>query len=775
MSLFLKRTGNFCKQTILLVVKFLFASVVFFLILNLLIPLRLSISYSQQVLADDGTVLNAFLSSDEKWRMKIVPEEINAKFKKAILYKEDRYFYYHPGVNLFAVARAAFNNITKNRKTSGASTITMQVVRLLYPAKRNYINKIGESFRAVQMEMYYTKDEILQMYLNLVPYGGNIEGVKAASVMYFATPPDQLSLAQIVTLSIIPNRPVSLRMGRNNNVIVAERNRWLRQMQKDNIFSDEEIADAINEPLDSKRLMPPKEIPHLALRLRTLFPDSAIIHTSICRDKQNKALSLAYNYSRRLKQKNIYNTSVIVINNKTCKAEAYIGSSDFFDAMHAGQVDGVVAVRSPGSTLKPLVYAMAFDEGLMTPKTIIADVPVNYLGYSPENFNSKYNGNVTIEQALAGSLNIPAVKTLSYIGIIPFASRLQQAGFRQVEKDISKLGLSTVLGGCGVRLEELSSLYASIANNGEFRKIKYLKSDKDTAHIKIISAAAAYMTTDILSQLIRPDMPNNFASAMHIPRIAWKTGTSYGRRDAWSIGYNKNYTIGVWVGNFSGAGIAELTGADMATPLLFELFNAIDYNSFNEWFMEPEDLSFRLVCSESGKVPSGFCTATVQDYFIPSVSSNSRCMHLKEVMISSDKSVSYCTGCAPQSGYSKKLYPNPEPDLITWYENEHIAYEKTPVHNPLCTRVFSNNPPRITSPVNKKEYLVEKGLGEKLMLSCNTGTEVQTVYWYIDDVFFCSAVANETVFFTPHAGQTKISCADDKGRNSNLWITVSEL
>lgn len=751
---------------------FLGGSILVFFILNLIFPIKFSVSYSTQVLSADGKVLHAFLSKDEKWRMQTTLPEISDKLKKAFIFKEDKYFYYHLGVNPFAILRAAFNNVVYQKKTSGASTISMQVVRLLYPAKRTYINKLVESFRAFQLELNFSKDEILQLYLNLVPYGSNVEGVKSAAVLFFGTVPEKLSLAQIVTLTVVPNKPVSLSLNKNNRKTCEARNKWLRRMQEEKIFDNAEINDALNEPLLAKRIESPKQIPHLAIRLRNQYSDSTIINTTIDRAVQEKAEYITFNYLKRFYAKNIFNGAVLIIDNKTRNVIAYVGSNDYNDILHAGQVDGVIAVRSPGSTLKPLVYALGFDMGYITPHSNISDVPVNYLGYAPENFNATFNGKVTIEKALATSLNIPAVKTLNQVSIPVFTEKLSEAGFIQIKKDKKKLGLSTVLGGCGVKLEELTNLYATFANSGIYIPLNYIKDRANSSKVKIISPAAAYMTTDILSQLIRPDLPNNFQNSYHIPKVAWKTGTSYGRRDAWSIGYNSKYTIGVWVGNFSGLGIPELTGADMATPLLFELFNTIDYNSSNNWFVPPADLSFRLVCSESGKVPSDFCKHTISDYFIPNVSSVLKCNHLKEVFISADEKTSYCMSCINQVNFKKKFYPNIDPDLRAWYDAEHLAYDKIPQHNPMCVKVASGNAPQITSPLNKNEYLIEKNGEDKLMLSCATTTDVTDVYWYIDDVFYANAKASEQLFFTPHTGSTKISCADDKGRNSNIWITV---
>jgi penicillin-binding protein 1C len=754
----------------------MFLSVLFFIclffLLNLIFPLQINIKYSQIVVADNGSVIHAFLSGDEKWRMKTELQEIIPQLKQAIIEKEDKYFYFHPGVNPAALCRAAFNNILKRRKTSGASTITMQVARLLEPKERTHLNKIGEIFRAFQLEFYYNKEEILQMYLNLVPFGGNIEGVKSASLLYFDRLPGQLSLAQIVTLAIIPNRPTSLKLGKNNIFIVKERNRWLDIFRKEKVFPDEAIESAFREPLEAKRQQAPKLAPHFSYKVKNRYPQEEIIKTALKKPVFQKVEQITYNYVQRLKRHQINNAAVIVLNNQTRCIEVYLGSPDFKDKENAGQVDGISAIRSPGSTLKPLIYAAAFDAGLITPKTIITDVPTDFGGYAPENFDRKFNGKVSVEKALAYSLNIPAVKILEEITLPAFIQKLKKAGFHQIGKDENNLGLSLALGGCGVTLEELTTLFASFANRGKLNKYKYIQQEVIRDTIQLVSPSAAYMITEILTQITRPDLPNHFESSYHVPRIAWKTGTSYGRRDAWSIGYNKKYTIGVWVGNFSGKGIHELTGADIATPLLFELFNSLDYNSQNNWFSLPKELTFRYVCAESGNIPEDHCQSIVMDYFIPKISSAEKCQHMKNIWTSPDESFSFCTHCLPDNGYKKKLYPNHAPELIDFYKSQNISYAVIPEHNPSCTRVFMNQAPKIISPASGKEYVLDKEEPAQMMLKCNTDNEVKRVYWYINNKFYKSAGASEKVFFTPTQGQIKISCSDDKGRNSNASIIV---
>lgn len=773
---YFKRSSNKTKKQIivLLAKRFLIASAslfLLFLLLNIIFPLPDKIEYSTVITDSNGEVINAFLTKDQKWRMKTELNEISPLLRKTIIAKEDKYFYEHPGVNLFALARAAFMNVLHMRRTSGASTITMQVARALHPRKRNLISKTIELFRAFQLEWKYSKDEILQMYLNLVPYGGNIEGVKAASLLYFKKNPDHLSLAEITALSIIPNRPSSLVIGRTNDLIVKERNRWLKKFADDGVFTKKEIEDAIAEPLTAYRTSVPHFLPHLSYKLKSQRSQTTI-NTNIVLNTQLKLEKLTADYVRALKLNNIHNAAVVVIDNKTHKIISYIGSADFTDTTDSGQVNGAAAIRQPGSTLKPLLYGLCIDEGLLTPKTVINDLPVNYSGYAPENYDQKFNGSVTLEYALDHSLNIPAVKSLELLGKNQLINKLVQCDFKQIQKDQNKLGLSMILGGCGATLEQLTGLFSALANNGIYIHPQYLKEDPSSKKIQLLSPAADYMITEILSKVNRPDFPLNWTATEHMPKIAWKTGTSYGRRDAWSIGYNKNYTVGVWVGNFSAVGVPELSGANTATPLLFKIFNSIDYDSNSDWYEPPKDCELRQVCSETGLPPGPYCTNLISDYFIPLISSTKQCNHLQEIKIAPDSSISYCETCAPATGYIKRLYPVIAPEMQEYFNQNGIAYQKIPPHNPDCEKIFKGDGPRITSPLNRNEYYINKKDPEPLQLMATAGTDVTKLYWYINDQFYKTTGVREKQFFVPQEGPVKISCTDDKGRNRNIWIRV---
>ncbi len=769
-------------------------------ILSLLFPLRTDIPFAPIVTARDGTVIHAFLADDDKWRMKTELHEISPMLRTALLHKEDKWFYWHFGVNPLAILRALVNNIQQRRTTSGASTLTMQVARMLenqhrqrqHPSskatvrERSIGNKLIEVFRALQLEITHSKSEILQLYLNLAPYGGNIEGVKAASLLYFGTLPEKLSLAQATTLAIIPNRPTTLKLDENNSVIRSERDKWLERLRREGVFPSTIIDDALREPTAIQRHDAPATLaPHFAYRMKRLYPNESTIATTLDTRKQQSVQTLTQNVIRRLKMFGISNAAVLVVDNRTRAVEAYVGSPDYTDKSASGEVDGVRAVRSPGSALKPLVYALAMDKGLITPKTVLTDVPTNFDGYAPENFDRTYRGFVPAEKALINSLNIPAVKLLRGLGVGAFTETLANAGFEQIRSDGKKLGLSVVLGGCGVRLEEMAGLYSAFANYGNWKPLVFRKengavqqNDSQRTGNRIVSASAAFLLGEILTQLTRPDVPRNFGSTRHLPKVAWKTGTSYGRRDAWSIGYNKRYTVAVWVGNFSGVGVPELVGADIATPLLFDIFNAIDYNSPNDWFEPSPALDFRLVCSESGLPPGDGCDNQVMDYFLPRISGNAPCQHLKSVAVSADERFSYCPDCLPQTGYKMKRYPNLPPEMLALYTAENRAFERIPEHNPDCSRAAgSGAAPSIISLSDGKEYVVEKKANGKaaseLLLTCHAANDVRTVYWFVNDKFLRSASPEERVFFTPERGFVKVSCSDDKGRNTNIWINVA--
>ncbi|GAB2957681.1 penicillin-binding protein 1C [Hymenobacter coalescens] len=760
--------------------------------LNWLFPLPPVPPYSPVVLAADGAVLHAYLSPDQKWRLAAELRDITPTLRRALIAKEDRWFYYHPGINPVALLQAAGRNLRGTGRRTGASTITMQVARLLEPKQRTLGGKLQEMLRALQLEAHYSKDEILQLYLNLVPYGSNVEGVKSAALLYYGQPPHYLSLAQTVTLTVVPNNPTGLAPDRHNARLLRARNAWLRRLGSRGVFPAKDIENALLEPLLARRRAAPQLAPHLSRRLvqewyrqpatgRAASASAGGLYSTLVRGKQAKAEDLTRQYVRRLAPLGISQAAVLVVNNRTRAVEAYVGSADFGDAAAQGQVDGIRAIRSPGSTLKPFLYAVALDRGLVTPKRVLPDVPTSFGGFRPENFDKRCNGEVTLERSLAYSLNIPAVHVLQQVGVGHFTGQLQRAGFRTVARQAPQLGLSTILGGCGATLEELTGLYATLATGGRYEPLHLTQPGRAaTAPAQLVSESAAFLVTDILSQLVRPDLPVGYENSLRLPRIAWKTGTSYGRRDAWSIGYNRHYTIGVWVGNFTGQGAPALTGTDVATPLLFDLFNALSYNDGGEWYAPPAGLDFRLVCPVSGQVPGAHCPDQVMDYFLPGVSDVRRCEHQQEVFVAADGAVSYCRACLPAAGYRRVLFPNFSPEVLAFKAAQGLPHAVRPPHNPACTLVRAadaapDQAPRILSPTPNAEYVLDRHDSQQLQLRCAAWSDVRQVYWYANDQFVRAAAPTEAVFIRPAAGLLKISCADDHGRNTNVQVLVEHL
>jgi penicillin-binding protein 1C len=750
------------------------------LILNLLFPLPAMKNYSKEIYAKDGTLLTAYLTEDDKWRMYSKLNETSPELIKAIIEKEDKWFYWHFGFNPVSILKAIFINTVEGDRVSGASTITMQLSRMLEPKDRNYANKIIEFLRAVQIELYYPKNKILELYLSLLPFGGNIEGVKSASYLYFNTPPAKLSLAQAVTLTVIPNNPNLYRIDKNAQIVLFERNRWLKYFQKNKIFVSNDLREAFNEKLRPNRYPVKMISPHFCNYINQNFSGREI-YTALDLSIQSKTEHLLWNYIARVYSRNVTNGAVLIINNKDLSVAAYCGSADFYDKNALGEVNGITAVRSPGSTLKPFLFAQAFNSGSYTPKMKLLDIETDFGGYIPENFNSKFNGEVSLDFALVNSLNIPAVSLLSKIGLNNFVSLLEKGHFQNIIRNKNKLGLSIILGGCGVTLEELTHFYTVFSKAGKLNELTYLaekntgKNFKKEKGEKIFSESAAYIIAEILSQNTRPDLPNEYGvygiSSTKLPKIAWKTGTSYGKRDAWAVGFNPNFTIGVWMGNFNGKGSPYLSGAEMAVPLLFDLFNSIDYNAEERWFKKPYELFERDVCAETGLLPAKFCRNLTLDFCIEKVSHNNYCRLYQETYVNSEGSVEYCPDCLPEK-YTKAAYPNYPPELELWFQENGVKYKQHPKHNPDCETKYTGREPVILSPSESFEYFVEEKLNEKILLKAAPDAGVRTHYWYVNDKFYNKSSPGKGIFFKPKNGKNKITCMDDKGRDRTVLINV---
>ncbi|MFH0733045.1 MAG: penicillin-binding protein 1C [bacterium] len=749
----------------------IFILIIFILLLldNFYPPLTQK-EYSQSIYSAENVLLTGYLTRDDKWRLFTAYDDVSPQLIKAIIEKEDKLYYWHWGVNPFAVMRAFVSNIFGGR-TIGASTITMQVIRMYYPSNRTYFSKIKEMIKAFQLEFHYSKKEILEIYLSCLPYGGNVEGVKSASYIYFNQSPNKLSLAQSVLLACIPNNPNKYRIDRNSRASLNFRNKFLKIFLKDNTFNQMEIKDAINEPIKNIRYKMPNLTPQFSLFLanKTNLP---IIKSTLKINIQQKAEALLKNYVERAKAKQVNNGAVLIIDNKTMNVICYCGSSDFNDIINSGQVNGITAIRSPGSALKPALYALGLELGLITPKSKMLDIPLDYGGYAPENYDLSYNGEVTTEFALVNSLNLPAVRLLKAVTLESFIKLLTTTGFDEINKSKSKLGLSTILGGCGVRLDEMVRLYSVFANSGKVFPLNYFGDNEEkNKGVQILSSEACFLISDMLSKNVRPDFPVEMIDMTGRPKIAWKTGTSYGKRDAWAIGYNPNYTVGVWMGNFSGVGSPHLSGAEMAVPLLFDLFNMLG-NKNNKWFGRPKNIGLRKICAESGFIPDYDCNFIIDDYYIKNKSSQKVCDLYKDTYVSLDEQIEYCVSCLSDSGYKKKKYPFYDPELLIWYEENNVKTNKPPKHNPNCSVRLSEEGPKIISPTKDYEYYIEESAKQQIMLQAASQLNTNFHYWYVNNIYLGKIKSTEKLFFNPKQGKNYILCMDDKGRTSEVVIRV---
>ncbi len=751
--------------------KYVYAFSVFLLFLiiaDLTFPPLTPASYSTVVLDKDGQILSAYLNKDDIWRIKTTRDEVSPYFLKAIVNKEDKYFYYHPGVNLVSVVKAVFNNVISEKKPVGASTITMQVVRMLQPKKRTYAAKATEVLRAIQLELHFSKREILEMYLNLIPYGSNIEGIKTASLLYLQKHPSRLSPAEATLLSVVPNHPQLLKSARNTPELAKYNLRWLNFYARKGIFTEKETKIARSEQVIIKRTALPRLAPHFCNRLKS-DDASPYIQTPINLGLQQFVQESVTSYLNKLKSLGLQNAMAMVVDNRTMEVVAYCGSAGYADNPDGGQVDGIQAVRSPGSTLKPFLYGLAVQKGLLSSKTILYDVPSDFDGYTPKNFTDTYQGQISMRDALQLSLNIPAVSLLQEYGVKKYIDDLKRAGFSSVKANEDKLGLSMILGGCGVKMEELVKLYAALANYGNLREPVFYSNQSSKKSQALMDSSAAYIISNILSGIQRPDFPNNFEFTYKLPKIAWKTGTSFGKRDAWAIGYNPNYTVGVWLGNFKGTGVPQLSGAEVATPLLFSLFNQIDQKPA-AWYKMPGSLMIKEVCSLTGLPRNSFCETIQYDEFIDKVHYKKKCNHLQSVWVNPAGTFSYCNACLDRSAAVLEKYPYYPPKYLEFLQNNGLPYVRIPPHNPACQLMSRSGELAITSPRNGGSYFVQGN--EELELKAATGNTEEEIIWYHNNRYLGKRMMSKSLFIKPDIGKNTVTCTDKRGKSVSVSFEV---
>ncbi len=552
------------------------------------------------VLARDGTPLRAFANSAGVWRYPVAIEDVSPRYIEALLGYEDRWFRWHPGVNPFAFARAAAQAVWHRQIVSGGSTLTMQVARLIEPIPHNGMGKLRQIVRAVQLELRLSKDEILTLYLNLAPFGGGIQGVQAASYAYLGKPSRNLSVAEAALLAVLPQAPSRLRPDRHPQRARLARDKVLARLAEFGDWPASVIAEAADENVVARQLRQPLHAALLAERLRRAHPNARSIVSTIDADLQRATEERLRLWIERLPDKT--SAAALIVDNASLEARAYVGSAHFADALSLGHVDMISAERSPGSTLKPFLYGLALDDGLIHSESLLLDVPQDFAGYRPGNFGDSFNGPVAAADALRLSLNVPAVDLIERVTPNRFVSRLRNAGVVLVLPKGAKPNLSMILGGTAARMDQLVGAYTALARGGVSGRVR-LSSGEPLEERRLLSAGSAWIIRQILEDHGRPGDPSALFDSGRRTRVAWKTGTSYGFRDAWAIGVTPNYTIGVWVGRPDGTPSPGQYGAATALPLLLALVDRLPRNTANSAITMPQSVHKTTICWPLGEVP----------------------------------------------------------------------------------------------------------------------------------------------------------------------------
>ncbi|MFL6237307.1 MAG: penicillin-binding protein 1C, partial [Thermoanaerobaculia bacterium] len=742
-----------------------------------------------------GEPLRFFLPADQRWRMPIRLSELPPEVRRALVASEDQRFYSHPGVDPLALARAMWANLRHRRVVSGASTISMQVARMADPGPRTLRSKLRESVRAIQLERRFSKDRILEMYLSLTPYGGNVEGIGAAAWFYFGKGPDQLSLGEIALLTALPRSPLRYDPTRHPKAAQIARDRVLGQLASRGVFSRKELDAARREPIPRVRRRPPFLAPHFAEMVVAQFSSGlageARIRTTLDRSMQSIAESQVARRAKELRDQGIGNAAVVVIDNQTRGVRALVGSSGYRDTYFQGQVNGAAARRSPGSTLKPFLYAMAMDQGRLVPDSYILDIPTDFAGYVAENYDQRYRGRVTVREALITSLNAPAVRLLAETGLSDFLHLLRKGGLSTLDRPPGRYGLPLILGAGEVRLLDLVNLYATLAQGGRHRPVRIIegKAEGDAKlhaepdPVVLFSPEAARAVTEILTDVRRPDLPEAWDLTRDVPGVAWKTGTSYGHRDAWAVGYSARYTIGVWVGNFDGKPRKGISGSQHAGPLLFDLFRSLDSGGRGPLALTTPEGLVRdeiEVCALSHQLPGPFCPDRARIPYLPGRSKLTACAIHRRMLVDAKTGELLAGDCVGRRPHELRLFTLYPPELVAWWRSQGNPARDLPRLAAGCEGIPDGEPPRIVSPDGNTPYRLRRDSPDeyqKIALVAHVSPGVRHLYWYQDGSLIATTATTEAAaaagrFLAPVRGEHRLVVTDDLGRSDGVTYKV---
>lgn len=743
--------------------------------------LEARVALSTGVWSADGEVLRVTLAADEQYRLWVPLEEISPVFVEAVLLKEDRWFYWHPGVNPMALTRAAARTYGGNRQ--GGSTLTMQLARLLYRLNtKTPAGKARQVAAALWLERRYSKHDLLEAYLNLAPFGGNIEGVGAASRIYFGKSPDRLTLGEALTLAVVPQSPTS-RGGASSSEtkLLAARARlgadWLARPG-----ARAEDADADRRQIELPILARPQfsmpwQAPHF---VDALLADRATrngrVVTTLDAGLQRALETQIRRYLAERSEVGLRNAAAMVVDTRDMAVKAWVGSADYWNASD-GQVNGVLAKRSPGSALKPFIYALALDQGVLHPRTMLRDAPSAFGPFTPENFDGQFVGPVTAQDALIRSRNIPAVWTSSQLTQPNLYEFLRSAGVRDMKPE-AHYGLALALGGGEVTMEELAGLYAMLANDGLLRPVRTILNDASPRldpGVRLLSPEASFITLDMLRNNPRPYDDGLPAARAQWP-VAWKTGTSWGFRDAWSAGVAGPYALVVWIGNFSGQGNPAFVGADAAAPLFFRVVDALNLLRPAEpaVAMEPPAGASRVaVCVGSGDLPNADCPHTVDTWYIPGKSPIRVSQLHRRVALDGRTGQPACPPYAADTRFDVfEYWPS---DLLALFREAGVP-RRLPPSVPPCAVEDRLEPPRIASPLRNVTYTLQPSRAQDVIsLDAIVAADVKRVYWFDGNALIgARSVAEGALPWRPQtAGIHLIRVVDDHGRSAERDVTVA--
>ena len=766
----------------------------FVLLSFLLIGLRLYpkplladlIPHSTAIYAADGSLLRLTLASDNQYQLWAPLESIQPKAIEAVKLYEDRYFAWHWGVNPVALLRGVWRTAFGGSR-QGASTITMQLARETYHIdSRSIKGKFQQIAAAVWLEFRYSKHDILEAYLNIAPYGGNIKGIATASLVYFNKPPNQLNLPEAITLAVIPQNPNKrLSLSSRNSPLNLARVRlwqdWLRTHPNDKQYNaDMALPD---KALNKTRHLPSLHLPFLAPH----FTDAILselgqntqqtnIHTGLNTRAQATLERMLKSYVENNKNIGITNASTMLLDAKTMQVKAMVGSADYFNAAIFGQVNGTDAKRSPGSTLKPFIYALAMDQSMIHPASILKDAPTSFGPYSPENFDGRFVGPITAADALIRSRNVPAVSLAARLSQPSLYDFLKNAGVSDLKSE-AHYGLALALGGGELTMQELVGLYAMLANHGEFRPIALIQdANNPQKSFRLISEEAAFITLDMLRQNPRPD-----TSEPDRQKVAWKTGTSWGFHDAWTIGVAGNDVLAVWVGNFDGKPNPAFVGIKTAAPLFFQVLDSLRHQRLLSPTsavdaLPPRVLSRVSVCAASGDLPNKYCKNLTQTWFIPGKSPIKISSLHRPVNIDNATGLAACNAGA---NTHEEVYEFWSSDMLRLFREAGMPRRVPPALPSGCINALQTNAdnPQITSPLKGVTYTIRlshQNLKTPETIALRANRDAQgAIYWFADTSFIAKSETGDAVAWVPQkAGHYVLRAVDDAGQSDSREVQI---